>query len=87
VWVSAARRREGIATALTTAAEAEASAQGANRVSLSVGHENVAAKALYERLGYRDAGAAPERVSGTILLRGRSVEVDDTLLYLVKSVA
>ena len=37
-------------------------------------------------LGAGDAyGAAPVRVLGAITLRGRAVEVDDTLVYLVKS--
>jgi GNAT superfamily N-acetyltransferase len=84
VWVAPERRREGVATALTAAAEAEATRQGADRISLSVGHENAEARALYEKLGYEDAGVEPERVVGTILLRGRAVEVDDTLLFLAK---
>jgi hypothetical protein len=40
---------------------------------------------LYDRLGYVDAGVEPVRVSGTIMLRGRPFEVDDTLVYLKKA--
>src|SRR5437763_1873897 len=42
---------------------------------------------LNEWLGFADAGLAPERVAGTIELRGREVVVDDVLLYLVKRLA
>ena len=87
VWVAPERRRAGVATALTEAAEHQAAAHGAERLSLSVGIANEAARALYERLGFADAGLAPERVAGTIELRGREVVVDDVLLYLVKRLA
>jgi ribosomal protein S18 acetylase RimI-like enzyme len=85
VWVAPERRRGEIASELTRAAENEARRRGADRISLSVGIGNGPARALYEKLGYTDAGAEPERVAGTIVLRGRAVEVDDTLLYLVKA--
>ena len=42
------------------------------------------ARRLYEKLGYRDAGAAPVRVQGTIMIRTGPLEVDDTIVYLVK---
>jgi ribosomal protein S18 acetylase RimI-like enzyme len=87
VWVLPERRRSGVATALTDAAETEAGRRGFDRVSLSVGIGNEAARLLYERLGFVDAGIAPERVKGTIKLRGRDVEVDDVLHYLVKRLA
>jgi GNAT superfamily N-acetyltransferase len=84
VYVAESARRRGVATALTHAAEAEALARGHNRLSLSVGTGNFAAQALYDRLGFADAGLEPERVHGTIMLRGEPFEVDDTLVYLVK---
>jgi ribosomal protein S18 acetylase RimI-like enzyme len=84
VFVAPGRRRQGVGAELTRAAEEEARRRGADRISLSVGIANEAARALYEQLGYRSAGLEPERVAGTILLRGRAVEVDDLLLYLVK---
>jgi GNAT superfamily N-acetyltransferase len=86
VFVLPEQRRRGIATELTRAAEAEARDRGWNRISLSVSQDgNPAAKDLYEKLGYADAGIAPVRVSGEINLRGRPLEVDDTLVYLVKA--
>jgi GNAT superfamily N-acetyltransferase len=87
VYVLPERRREGVATALTRAAEQLVAERGHDRCSLSVGIGNEAARRLYERLGYADAGVAPKRVHGTILIRGEPFEVDDTLVYLVKSVA
>ena len=84
VYVAEDARRRGVATALTRAAEAEALARGHHRISLSVGAGNFAAQALYTRLGFQDAGIEPERVQGTIMLRGEPFDVDDTLVYLVK---
>jgi hypothetical protein len=42
---------------------------------------------LYAKLGYRDAGVPPQRVQGTIMVRSGPLEVDDTLIYLAKSLA
>ncbi len=84
VYVAESARRRGVAATLTHAAEAEALARGHNRLSLSVGTGNFAAQALYDRLGFANAGLEPERIQGTILLRGEPFEVDDTLVYLVK---
>lgn len=80
-------RRRGVASTLTRAAERAAAERGHGRISLSYGIANEAARRLYEGLGYRDAGLAPERVSGVVLMRGGPVEVDDTLIYLVKELA
>jgi predicted GNAT family acetyltransferase len=83
VFVAADQRRKGIATALTEAAEAEARARGWDAISLSVSQDkNPAARSLYARLGYVAADTAPVRVTGPITLRGQSVEVDDTLVYM-----
>jgi GNAT superfamily N-acetyltransferase len=87
VFVPEGRRRQGIATTLALAAERAAAERGHSRISLSHGVANDAARLLYERLGYRNAGIEPQRVHGVITLRGRRVEVDDTLIYLVKDIA
>jgi GNAT superfamily N-acetyltransferase len=85
VFVLPEKRRCGIATQLTQAAEGEARARGWNSISLSVSHErNAAARLLYAKLGYVDAGAEPVRVHGQIMVRGRPLDVDDTLVYLAK---
>ena len=87
VYVAEDARRRGVATALTDAAQAEALARGHDRLSLSVGTGNFAAQSLYARLGFTDAGVEPERVVGTIMLRGEPFEVDDVLVYLVKQLS
>jgi predicted GNAT family acetyltransferase len=85
VFVARDHRRKGIATALTEAAEAEAKRKGWGAMSLSVSqNKNPAARSMYNRLGYNAADAAPVRVTGLITLRGQSVEVDDTLIYMIK---
>jgi predicted GNAT family acetyltransferase len=84
VYVEPAHRRRGVATALSRGVEQEAVRRGHAQISLSVGLGNEPARRLYERLGYRDAGLVPERVLGTITIRGKPLDVDDTLLYLVK---
>ena len=86
VFVAREHRRKGIATALTTAAEVEAKARGWEVVSLSVSQDkNPAARSLYRRLGFNAADVAPVRVAGLITLRGQSVEIDDTLIYMIKA--
>jgi GNAT superfamily N-acetyltransferase len=86
VFVLPGRRREGIGAHLTAAAEQAARARGWESISLSVSQDgNDAARHLYGKLGFVDAGVEPVRVSGTITLRGRPFEVDDTLRYLTKS--
>ena len=86
VYVLPEQRRRGVASALTRAAERAVADRDHASISLSCGIANEPARRLYERLGYVDAGIPPERVLGTITIRGRRVEVDDTLVYLVKDV-
>jgi ribosomal protein S18 acetylase RimI-like enzyme len=85
VFVLERLRRRGIASAVTRAAEREAAGRGFERLSLTVGVDNEPAQKLYERLGYRDTGREPERIQGTITIRGKPFEVDDTLLFLEKT--
>jgi GNAT superfamily N-acetyltransferase len=86
VFVPESRRRQGIASALTEAAEQRASSRGRSRLALEVSEvKNPAARRLYERLGYRTTGEPPRRVRGTILIRGEPFEVDDTLVRLQKT--
>jgi [ribosomal protein S18]-alanine N-acetyltransferase len=84
VFVLEERRRQGIGEAVMLAAERAIAEHGHRRVSLSYGIANTAARKFYERLGYRDAGIEPQRVQGTIMIRSGPLEVDDTLIYLVK---
>jgi GNAT superfamily N-acetyltransferase len=85
VFVVPELRRRGIASQLTHAAEEEARARGWDRISLSVSRDaNPAASRLYAKLGYAGAGVEPVRVLGQVMLRSGPLEVDDTLVYLVK---
>lgn len=84
LFVVEAWRGRGIATALLDAAESAALAAGHAELRMEVSLDNAAARALYERLGYLDAGLAPRRVRGTVQLRTGPLEVDDTLLTLAK---
>jgi GNAT superfamily N-acetyltransferase len=86
VFVSEAHRRRGVGRALTLAAEHVAAERGHHRLSLSFGIANDAARKLYEALGYRRADLEPQRIQGTIVIRGRRVQVDDTLVYLIKEI-
>ena len=87
VFVPEHLRGRGIGTELSNAAERLAHDRGYGQISISASISNEGALRLYRRLGYRDADLEPQRVAGTILIRGESVVVDDTLVYLVKEVA
>ena len=84
VFVLAAHRRRGIATALTNAAEDLLGMRGGAVLSLTVGKANEAAQALYRKLGYMRTAEPPRRVQGTVQLRTGPIEVDDVLLPLAK---
>jgi GNAT superfamily N-acetyltransferase len=84
VFVRESLRGRGVATALIAHAERLAVAAGHRRLSVGYGIANTPARRLYGRLGYRDTGFEPKRVQGTIVIRGRDVEIDDTIVYLVK---
>jgi ribosomal protein S18 acetylase RimI-like enzyme len=84
VFVPPELRDQGIGQRLSQAAEELARARGYVEISISTSIANDGALRLYRRLGYREADLPPQRVQGTIHIRGNPVEVDDTLLYLVK---
>jgi len=84
VFVVDRRRRQGIGAVVMLAVESAVAARGHRLVSLSHGIDNAAAHAFYEKLGYRDAGIPPQRVQGTIMIRSGPLDVDDTLICLVK---
>jgi len=84
VFVPESHRRRGIASHLSAAAEELVRARGFDRIALDVDVENKSALALYEKLGYREAGPPPRRHAGTILLRGEPFTFDVMMLDLVK---
>jgi len=85
LWVSDAQRSRGVGTRLVTALEDLAVSRGCDRAGLGVALENPRASALYERLGYRDAG---QRTYHDVWhhrdLSGRAVEIRDECRFLVK---
>jgi GNAT superfamily N-acetyltransferase len=85
VFVPEELRGRGIGTRLARAAEELAHARGYAAISIGTSVANDGALRLYRRLGFRDADLPPQQVKGTILIRGKPVDIDDTLLYLVKS--
>ena len=84
VSVRVEHRRRGVATALGAAAETAVVARGFTRLTLSVSVDNTAAQALYQGLGYANAGLPPKRVLGRIQIRTGTIEVDDTLVVWEK---
>lgn len=86
VFVLETHRRRGLGSALMFAAERLAATRGHMRISLSYGIGNTTARSFYEALGYRTAGIEPERVHGTIVIRGTPVDIDEVMIYLVKDV-
>ena len=84
VFVREDMRRRGIGAAIMHAVERAVASRGYSRVSIGYGIANGAARALYRKLGYRDAGIEPKHVKGTIMVRSGPIDVDDTLIYLVK---
>jgi GNAT superfamily N-acetyltransferase len=87
VFVPAEFRGRGIGTELSDAAEQMARGRGHRQISISASTGNEGALRLYRRLGYRDAGLPPKHVQGTIMVRTGPMEVDDTLLCLIKDIA
>lgn len=84
VFVDEAHRRRGIASLLSASAENLVRERGFDTIALDVDVENTPARALYEKLGYRDRGTPPRRQAGTIMLRGKPYSFDVVLIDLVK---
>ena len=87
VFVDEAQRRRGIAARLSSAAEERVRTRGYDAIALDVDVENAPARALYEKLGYRERGTPPRRQAGTILLRGKPFTFDVMMLDLVKDLS
>ncbi len=72
--VAPARRRQGLATALLAGAMAAAREQAARTMVLEVAIGNAAARALYERAGFIEAGRRPRYYADggdALILRAR----------------
>ena len=75
-------RGRGVGSALVAAAVEEAAARGYAHVTMTVSTGKPEVQALYERLGFADAGLPLQRVTGTVRIRTGPLEVDDTLRTL-----
>ncbi len=84
LFVSEHYRRRGIGALLTAAVEERVRSRGFHRIALEVDVDEPGPRALYEKLGYRESGARPQRKQGTILLRGETFSFDAMLVTLVK---
>jgi GNAT superfamily N-acetyltransferase len=78
------RRSGGIGTQLTHAAERLVAERGYDECSIGVSVANGGAQRLYEGLGYRAVDTPAKRIVGAIEIRGKPVEVDDTIVFLTK---
>lgn len=79
------RRSRGTGTALLGACEEAARAHGATRIGLGVAVSNVGARALYDRLGYREAGLGEHLMTGMSQdASGQTHIWEDLVAYLVK---
>jgi len=53
-------------------------------ISVGYGETNEPARRLYERLGSGRAAIPPQRVHERIWIQGRPLDVNETMIYLVK---
>jgi ribosomal protein S18 acetylase RimI-like enzyme len=81
-----AYRSLGIGTAILGEAERRARQRGLARMAVGVGVDNRRARALYERLGYADAGLGVFEDSGVFTnTRGDAVHWEESWEYLIKA--
>jgi GNAT superfamily N-acetyltransferase len=85
LFVLATWRNQGIGAQLIQATEELVRNQGSGQIGLSVGVENPAARRLYERLGYRDAGFGEHTERGIYLDGEENPQVwEECCVYLIK---
>lgn len=85
LFVSPDYRSRGIGSQLMDAVENLARQQGYSRVGLGVGVENVRARSLYERRGYKTLAFGEYRESGRYVDRdGREQSWEEDCIYLIK---
>lgn len=80
-------RSRSVGSQILRVAEALANRRGARRIGLAVAVENARARALYERLGYRDLGVGEfENAWSYVDEAGNEVAESETCAYLVKDI-
>lgn len=81
-------RSRGVGTAMLRACEYAARARGVRVIGLGVAVTNIRARALYERLGYRDPGIGPRVTSDQWTGPDGVTHIwEDRIQYLTKSIA
>ena len=86
LFVAESSRSQGVGRRLLDAAEHLVREHGFQRIGLSVGVDNPRARALYEHLGYRDAGLGLLHEHGEYVdSSGCRRSWDETCVYLTKS--
>lgn len=80
------RRSQGFGTALIAALEEQARARGHRQVRLDVETDNVRARRLYERLGYRATGAVSQEEWDQELPDGRVTRYCAECIEMIKDV-
>ncbi len=79
-------RSQGVGGQILEAAERLALERGVRRIGLGVGVDNPRARAMYERLGYRNAGRGPLCEHGEYVdASGCHRSWEETCVYLSKS--
>ena len=79
-------RSRGVGAAMLRVCEEAARARGAKSIGLGVAVTNTRARALYERLGYRDPGIGPRMTSGQWSGPDGVTRIwEDQVQYLTKS--
>jgi GNAT superfamily N-acetyltransferase len=87
LFVAESSRSQGVGRRLLDAAERLVREHGFKCIGLGVGVDNPRARALYERLGYRDAGLGLLHEHGEYVdSSGCKQSWDETCVYLTKSV-
>ncbi|MPZ97891.1 MAG: GNAT family N-acetyltransferase [Dehalococcoidia bacterium] len=85
LFVEPAYRSRGVGSRLVAEAEELARALGGRRLELRVERSNLRARALYERLGYLEVGAADDHIAGSFIGKdGRPHRWHGEMLALVK---
>ena len=78
-------RSRSVGTQILAAAEAMVRDRGVHRIGLAVAVENSRARALYERLGYQDAGIGEFGNAWSYVdEHGNEIAASETCNYLVK---
>lgn len=79
-------RGRGIGTAILKRALMVARRRGCKRIGLSVGEsDNPRARALYERIGFSDAGLGPIKMGGAYTDKdGKACRWEEICIYLIK---